>query len=208
MWPSIGQSVTSVGHKCWSECHKCHWWPGVSPSDPGVRLVSPVWPLSLSLTLSDLWLPPSVLHNSDLRDSREYTQKQVSGERIFTRQNRRRFGKIRLKNACYDTAHTTYLQAICVHNDVSRIWAVSMSPHWTHCCCMWCFTLQSLPAAKPDPDRRGRAGSCNVIKLNTVSHIENVSSKQDRMSFINALEIEIDQCRHCHFDWCCWLSWG
>ena len=35
----------------------------------------------------------SILHNSDLRDWHEYILKQVWGERIFTRQSSRSFGK-------------------------------------------------------------------------------------------------------------------
>ena len=35
----------------------------------------------------------SSLHSSDLRDSHEYTKKEVWGEQIFTRQHSRRFVK-------------------------------------------------------------------------------------------------------------------
>ena len=61
------------------------------------------------------------LHNSDLRDSREYFQKQVWGAQNCTRQSSRRFGLLRNRltevsvAVCFDSAHPTYyLGTICV----------------------------------------------------------------------------------------------
>ena len=79
----------------------------------------------------------SYLHNSDFRDSHEYTQKQVWGERIL---QGRVAGQNRLTEACsfvcYDFPDPYFLphkfenfsfisssikKTICVHTDVSQI---------------------------------------------------------------------------------------
>ena len=130
MWPSIGQSVTL---KCWSqvlvmsERHKC--WSLLTRS-------APAWPgvwgwchqSGHSLTLSDLWLPPSVLHNSELRDSHSTRSNKfgVSGllqgsieggllETMLTEAYR---------TVYYHSAHSTYSETMCVHLDVTQIWVV------------------------------------------------------------------------------------
>ena len=60
-------------------------------------------------------------HNSDLRDFHEYLQKQVWGAQNCTRQSSRIFGleRTRLTEAsvavCFDSAHPTYFETICVH---------------------------------------------------------------------------------------------
>ena len=66
-------------------------------------------------------------HNIDLRDSREYTKKQVWGEHIFTRQSSRGFDLVETRRieassiVYYDSAHTTYLETICVLSYVAQI---------------------------------------------------------------------------------------
>ena len=60
-------------------------------------------------------------HNTDLRDSHEYIQKEVWGAQIFTSWSSNRFDLVdtRLTEASnivfYDSAHPTYLETICVH---------------------------------------------------------------------------------------------
>ena len=60
-------------------------------------------------------------HDSDFRDSHEYLQKQVWGAQNCTRLSSRRFGLERTKlteasvAVCFDSAHPTYFETICVH---------------------------------------------------------------------------------------------
>ena len=66
-------------------------------------------------------------HNSDLRDSLEYLEKQMWGALICKRLSSSRFDLVRtrLTEACRfvynDSAHTTYLETICVPSDVALI---------------------------------------------------------------------------------------
>ena len=72
-------------------------------------------------------------HNSDLRDSHEYTQKQVWGEQIFMRQSGMMFGSVTTigwQKFLALSAYPTYLETISVHSDVTQIWAV---------CSRWCW---------------------------------------------------------------------
>ena len=62
--------------------------------------------------------------NSDIRDANKYTTKQVWVEWIFIRQSiAGGFVETRLTEAssivCYDSAHPTYLETICVHSVVA-----------------------------------------------------------------------------------------
>ena len=74
-------------------------------------------------------------HNSDLRDFHEYLQKEVWGAQNCTRQSSRRFGleRTRLTEAsvavCFDSAHTTYFETICVLYYVAQIWVVPALMH-------------------------------------------------------------------------------
>ena len=67
-------------------------------------------------------------HNSELRDSHEYTHK-VWGERSFPRQHSSRFCKNKTDRTSsvvsYDSTHPTYLETIWVHSNVAKIWVVT-----------------------------------------------------------------------------------
>ena len=84
-----------------------------------------MWALFVSLCLYQ--------HNSDLRDSHEYLQKQVWGAQNCTRQSSRRFGleRTRLTEAsitvCFDSEHPTYLETLCVLSYAAQIWVVGIS---------------------------------------------------------------------------------
>ena len=91
------------------------------PSQAAQRTVAMEAKVSLQV------VSPLLPHNSDLRDSHEYLQKQVWGAQNCTRKNSRRFGveRIRLTKAsvavCFDSAHPTYLETICVLSYVAQI---------------------------------------------------------------------------------------
>ena len=74
-------------------------------------------------------------HNSDLRDSHEYIQNQVWGDRVCTRQHSGSFVETRLMGtssfASFDSVHPTYLKTICVLTTVAQIWVVGVW-YWAH----------------------------------------------------------------------------